>query len=113
MKIKVWKSERTPKEVEVQFPIYTRWITSDSADTFNRVDAKGLCISIGKDDGDYRDRHDGPAWEIKRLKFDLSATLDGSYVSDGDRTKECTEAQFLAVFDEAIAAIQATRADIV
>lgn len=110
MKIKAWKSERAAKDFDVEFPMYTRWVSGDFSDTFNRVDGNGLCLSIHKDIGDHLDGYYAPAFEIKRTKIDLSKPIDGSYVSDGDRTKECTEAQFLKVFDEMIEAVQTTRA---
>lgn len=108
MKIKVLKSERTTKDMDVEFPLYSRW-GSDSSATFSRVDNNGLCISIGKDIGAWDEKFEGPAYEIKQTKIDLSHPLDDSYVSDGRGNKACTEAEFLAVFDEMIVAIQKTR----
>lgn len=111
MKIKVWKSERTTNDMDIEFPLYSQW-SGDYLDTFSRVDARGLCISIGKDSGAWDDKFEGPAYEIKHTKIDLTQPLDSSYISYGRSDKACTEAEFLAVFDEMIAAIQVTRASI-
>ena len=108
MKIKIWESKNPVKDMDVEFPLYSRWIVSDSADIFNRVDARGLCISISKDVGAWDENFDGPAYEIKRTKINLARPLHESYLNSfGNRVY--TEAEFLAVFDEMIAAIQKTR----
>lgn len=110
--IKVWRSEKKVQEVAVEFPVYTRWISSDTADTFNRLGANGSCISITKRIGEYDENYDGPAFEIKRFNVDLSGTVDGSYIPDGHVVEASAQAEFLIVFDEMIVAITKMRAAI-
>jgi len=92
MKINVWFQKTEHEEIEIEFPLYTRWFLAEDYIVYNRLDADGTLISI---------RKDNVSIMISRTMRDMGEALDASLVPDhetGDRA--CTVEEFTEMLDE-------------